>query len=280
MDYLAVAEQYFDAWNAHDADAIAATFAPAGTYSDPQVSGLDGAATGAYAAGLWESFPDLWFELVSAEATPDARVAAQWVMHGTNMGSFVGLPPTGRGVSVPHPHCLRERGCSARGPEESNSPRIGAAHARSRTRKPRSVRGVRSRAAQHDRSLQRVRKDEPRIGHLRLRRCTPDRSSIGLSLADGSLHARHSVAADRTESAENRGSSASGAALLAPLHARTRRSHRHPRGMDRAARTTTRPRRQFRPRRGGRGRFLIVRRLNGASRTPRTAAMPVMVLVS
>jgi steroid delta-isomerase-like uncharacterized protein len=101
MNHLAAAHQYFDAWNAHDADAIAATFAPAGTYSDPQVSGLDGAATGAYAAGLWESFPDLRFEILSAEATPDARVAAQWVMRGTNKGSFVGLPPTGREVSVP-----------------------------------------------------------------------------------------------------------------------------------------------------------------------------------
>ena len=101
MDHLAVAHRYFDAWNAHDADAIAATFASAGTYSDPQVSGLDGAATGAYAAGLWDSFPDLHFEVLSAEATSDGCVAAQWVMRGTNRGSFVGLPPTGREVSVP-----------------------------------------------------------------------------------------------------------------------------------------------------------------------------------
>ena len=42
MDPLAVAQRYFDAWNARDPEAIAAAFAPGGTYSDPNVpDGLD-----------------------------------------------------------------------------------------------------------------------------------------------------------------------------------------------------------------------------------------------
>ena len=57
-------------------------------------------ATGAYAAGLVASFPDLRFELVSAALTADDSVAAQWVMRGTNTGSFAGLPPTGREVAL------------------------------------------------------------------------------------------------------------------------------------------------------------------------------------
>jgi steroid delta-isomerase-like uncharacterized protein len=100
MDSLALAHRYFDAWNSHDADAIAATFAAGGTYSDPTVSGLDGGATGAYAAGLVASFPDLRFELVSVALTAEDSVAAQWVMRGTNTTSFAGLPPTGRQIAL------------------------------------------------------------------------------------------------------------------------------------------------------------------------------------
>ncbi len=100
MDPLAVAERYFDAWNAHDSEAIASTFAPGGTYSDPRVSALDGLATGAHAASLWESFPDLAFEVSSIALTHDGRVNAEWVMRGTNSGSFQGLPPTEREVAL------------------------------------------------------------------------------------------------------------------------------------------------------------------------------------
>jgi steroid delta-isomerase-like uncharacterized protein len=101
MDRLADAQRYFDGWNAHDADAIAATFAPNGTYSDPNVQGLDPGATGAYAAGLAAAFPDLRFELVTSSLTDDGAVAAQWVMRGTNSGPFNGLPPTGREIALP-----------------------------------------------------------------------------------------------------------------------------------------------------------------------------------
>ena len=102
MDPLAVAQRYFDAWNARDPEAIAATFAPGGTYSDPNVpDGLDPQATGSYAAGLFASFPDLRFELTSMELTAAGTVAAQWTMVGTNTEPFQGLPPTGRAVSVP-----------------------------------------------------------------------------------------------------------------------------------------------------------------------------------
>ncbi len=101
IDRLAHAQRYFDGWNAHDAEAIAATFAPGGTYTDPLVQGLDPGATGAYAVGLAAAFPDLRFEIVTAALTDDEAVAAQWVMRGTNSGSFNGLPPTGREIALP-----------------------------------------------------------------------------------------------------------------------------------------------------------------------------------
>jgi steroid delta-isomerase-like uncharacterized protein len=101
LRHLAIAHRYFDGWNAHDADAIAATFAPGGTYTDPTVSDLDGPATGAYALSLVAAFPDLRFDLVSTAETEDGGVAAQWVMRGTNTASFMGLPPTGRAFALP-----------------------------------------------------------------------------------------------------------------------------------------------------------------------------------
>ena len=47
-------------------------------------------------ASLWQAFPDLSFEIVSQAETGGGRLAAEWLMRGTNTGSFRGLPPTGR----------------------------------------------------------------------------------------------------------------------------------------------------------------------------------------
>jgi steroid delta-isomerase-like uncharacterized protein len=102
MSALQVARLYFDAWNRRDAAAIAATFAPGGSYSDPLVpKGVSGDALVAYVTELWQAFPDLSFEIVSAAETENNWVAAQWLMRGTNTGSFKGLPPTRRAVTTP-----------------------------------------------------------------------------------------------------------------------------------------------------------------------------------
>jgi steroid delta-isomerase-like uncharacterized protein len=108
VDPLAVAHGYFDAWNARDPAAIASTFAPGGTYTDPNVpGGVDAAGTAEYAGGLFASFPDLRFELQSTGLTPDGFVAAQWLMQGTNTEPFQGLPPTGRAISLPGADFIR-----------------------------------------------------------------------------------------------------------------------------------------------------------------------------
>jgi len=101
MTHLETAKHYFDAWNAHDADAIVGTFADDGTYCDPASGELSGAAIGANAQRLWSAFPDLSFELVGlAEAGTD-RVVIEWIMNGTNTEAFHGLPATGLEISVP-----------------------------------------------------------------------------------------------------------------------------------------------------------------------------------
>lgn len=111
MEPVQVAQRYFDAWNARDAGAIAATFAEGGTYIDPAVPApLTGDAIGAYAQGLWAAFPDLAFQIVSVAVNADGLVAAQWLMTGTNTGSFNGLPPTGKSVSLPGADFVRVEG--------------------------------------------------------------------------------------------------------------------------------------------------------------------------
>jgi steroid delta-isomerase-like uncharacterized protein len=102
VEPLAVAQSYFDAWNHRDPEAIAAILGEDGTYADPLVpAGLDARGTAEYAGGLFAAFPDLSFELVSKGLTGEGLVAAQWVMRGTNHGSFQGLPPTGRSIELP-----------------------------------------------------------------------------------------------------------------------------------------------------------------------------------
>ncbi len=101
MDALACARQYFDAWNRRDADAVLATFADDGTYCDPASGGrLRGEALKGYMNGLWAAFPDLSFEIASKGLAGENLVAAQWIMRGTNTGSMMGLPPTGKPVTV------------------------------------------------------------------------------------------------------------------------------------------------------------------------------------
>jgi steroid delta-isomerase-like uncharacterized protein len=102
MDAMQVAQRYFDAWNCRDAEAIVSSFAEGGTYSDPSAGqGLAREAIAAYAREMWTAFPDLSFDIVSAAEAGTGLVAAQWLMHGTNTGSFRGLPPTGRRVALP-----------------------------------------------------------------------------------------------------------------------------------------------------------------------------------
>lgn len=101
MNSLEIAQTYFDAWNQRDADGIVASMTPDGVYLDPTVpQGVSGQGIVEMVNALWSAFPDLHFELPSANVIGDDRVAAQWVMLGTNTGSFNGLPPTNKPIRL------------------------------------------------------------------------------------------------------------------------------------------------------------------------------------
>ena len=95
-----MAQKYFDAWNAHDAVGIVSTFAIDGVYQDPSITAC-GDEIGAYAQSLWETFPDLSFQIVSKAETTTEMVVAEWLMTGTNTKPFQGLPPSGNKISLP-----------------------------------------------------------------------------------------------------------------------------------------------------------------------------------
>jgi steroid delta-isomerase-like uncharacterized protein len=101
MNSLDIANRYFDAWNRHDPQAVLATMAADGTYTDPTTNGpLSGDAFAATMKGLFSAFPDTSFEIVSEGQPAPDLVAAQWVMRGTNHGSMNGLPPTGKSIEL------------------------------------------------------------------------------------------------------------------------------------------------------------------------------------
>ena len=111
MTPLEIAQRYFDGWNTHDTAAVLATLGDRGTYSDPMTGGpLRGEALAGYMNALYEGFPDTSFVLVSAGLAAPDLVAAQWIMRGTNTGSMMGLPPTGKPIVVAGADFIRVSG--------------------------------------------------------------------------------------------------------------------------------------------------------------------------
>jgi len=98
---LEVNDATYAAWNAHDADAVAAVFAEdavvreAGT--DAETRGR--AAIRERAVMLLAAFPDFRLERISLVIDGD-RHADRWVMTGTHRGELFGIPPTGRSVRI------------------------------------------------------------------------------------------------------------------------------------------------------------------------------------
>jgi len=98
---LEVNEATYAAWNAHDADAVAAVFAEDAVVREignPEIArGRE--AVRARAAALLSAFPDFHLEKVVLVIDGD-RHADRWVMTGTHQGPLFGIPPTGRQVRV------------------------------------------------------------------------------------------------------------------------------------------------------------------------------------
>jgi steroid delta-isomerase-like uncharacterized protein len=101
MNVMQQADAYFNAWNAHDTDAVTALFSAQGSYADPNVpDGVAGPHLAGYVNAIFGAFSDLEFEIVEKFETGNGAMVAEWLMKNTHDGEMRGLPPTGRIDSV------------------------------------------------------------------------------------------------------------------------------------------------------------------------------------
>jgi heme-degrading monooxygenase HmoA len=91
-DHLTVVHGYVEAWNAHDPQAVVATFAPGGTYLDSSLDQpLAGDAIGSYVSGVVQKFPGVRFRIASLVEAGSA-VVMEWLMEDVTPGSPLSLP--------------------------------------------------------------------------------------------------------------------------------------------------------------------------------------------
>ena len=98
--------QYYDAWNGHDAEKVAAFMADDAVYENLAVGVVNDGRTAIanYIDEAGRFSRDYRFEVVSEQNSGD-RYAFEWIMLGTHSGESRGLPATNkpyriRGVSV------------------------------------------------------------------------------------------------------------------------------------------------------------------------------------
>jgi steroid delta-isomerase-like uncharacterized protein len=87
-----------EAWDSHDLTLLDEVLSPQYVWHGPPMT-LDLAGYKMYASGLLAAFPDLDFTVLQAAADGD-RIGLYWAVSGTHLGEFLGIPPTGRLVTI------------------------------------------------------------------------------------------------------------------------------------------------------------------------------------
>ena len=101
MPAKTVIDTYFDAFNKHDPEAVAALFGRGGTYIDPAASsGVKGKALKDYLRGHYAAFPDARYRLLRTIVSANGLMACEWRFKGTNTGALGNSPATNRAVEV------------------------------------------------------------------------------------------------------------------------------------------------------------------------------------
>lgn len=96
----AVVRRWFQAFNDGDMTAEAAVRAPEFLAHVAGLAGpLDGAGWQQFIAAFLTGFPDLRLTIDDLLAEGD-RVAVRWTLHGTQLGAFMGIAPTGKPVTI------------------------------------------------------------------------------------------------------------------------------------------------------------------------------------
>jgi steroid delta-isomerase-like uncharacterized protein len=101
-DIAQVLKRATDAWNAHDADGVAACYAEDAVLTDV---GLPDPLRGRAAirdsvAGYLAAFSDFRAEDVGEPIVSGNRAAQEWKVTGTHDGDLMGIPPTGKSATT------------------------------------------------------------------------------------------------------------------------------------------------------------------------------------
>jgi C-1 hydroxylase len=94
----AVVRGLIDAWNSGDIAAMAQLWSPAMVHHG-RAGKLSGQQTAEEMERFLKAFPDLRMEVHSIVAEDDL-VATRMTVHATHTGEYMGIPPTGRKVSI------------------------------------------------------------------------------------------------------------------------------------------------------------------------------------
>jgi steroid delta-isomerase-like uncharacterized protein len=102
MEVPQVVKTYIETFSTGDMETCIGLFGPDGTYSDPSTPEPTLARTlKEQWAAFYVGLPDLKFETVGLDAISDSLWVWRWIGRGTNTGSFMGNPPTGRRTELP-----------------------------------------------------------------------------------------------------------------------------------------------------------------------------------
>jgi steroid delta-isomerase-like uncharacterized protein len=97
-EHKAVVRRWVAAWNAQDLDAAEALLAPEYVRHDANLPDVVGPqAERQFIAGALGAFPDLHFDIEQLVAEGDL-VMGRYTARGTHLGTFLGVPATGRTV--------------------------------------------------------------------------------------------------------------------------------------------------------------------------------------
>jgi steroid delta-isomerase-like uncharacterized protein len=101
-DITQVLKRETEAWNAHDADGVAAGYAEDAVLYDVALpEPLRGrAAIRDSVAGYLAAFPDFHVEDLGDPIVSGNRAAQEWKVTGTNDGELMGMPPTGKSATT------------------------------------------------------------------------------------------------------------------------------------------------------------------------------------
>jgi steroid delta-isomerase-like uncharacterized protein len=97
-----IVQTYVEAFTPSGLDAWINTFALEGTYTDPGLPSPTRAhGLKEHFTGFFTAFPNVKFELIALQAISESEFVWRWIMHATHLGSYRGLPATGKTITMP-----------------------------------------------------------------------------------------------------------------------------------------------------------------------------------